>query len=93
MELFAVEVVQNHVETESLFDDGEGVFCGQRRHSGIVEDKACDCLATVDLVGELRLAEVAVVEAVLREGRENIGNVVSSDGNDGKRGESEDEEA
>ena len=91
MELFAVVVVQNHEEHESLFDDGEGVFPRQRRHSGIVEDKAGECLATVDLVGKLSLAEVAVVEAVLREGREHIGNIVSSDGN-GERGESEDEE-
>ena len=68
-----------------------GVFPSQHWHCGIVEDKVGEWLATVDLVDKLSSTETTLEEAVLREWREHIGNITSSDKNN-EHGENEDEE-
>ncbi|KAF7844743.1 hypothetical protein G2W53_001648 [Senna tora] len=69
---------------------GESGAVGDLVEFGWVEDKDGDCLAAVDLVGELRLGEEGVVVAVFREAGENVGDVVGGDGG-GEGGESEEE--
>ena len=67
------------------------VFLGRHWHCGIVEDKAGEWLATVELVDKLSSTKTTLEEAVLREWREHISNITSSDKNN-ERGENEDEE-
>ena len=67
------------------------VFLGQHWHCGIVEDKAGEWLVTVELVDKLSSTKTTLEEAVLREWREHISNITSSDKNN-ERGENEDEE-
>lgn len=65
------------------------MFSCEIREGAVIQDKDGDCLAAVDLVGELRLGEEAVVLAVLLEPRENVGDVVA--GGDGEEREEDKE--
>ena len=60
MELGRVVVVEDDVEAERVFNDGDGVFGCEGGQGTVVQDKDSDCLATVDLVVEFRLGEVVV---------------------------------
>lgn len=51
MELLWVVVVKQNEEAKCAFDNGEGVFGCEIRHSSVGEDKDGDCLATVDFIG------------------------------------------
>ncbi|KAK3036102.1 hypothetical protein RJ639_031683 [Escallonia herrerae] len=92
VELGGVVVVEEDVEAEGVLDDGRRVVSGERGHGGVVEDQDGDGVAGVDLVGELRLGEVIVEDAVVGKGGEHVGNVVGGDGGDGDGREGEEEE-
>lgn len=68
VEFVVVEVVEENVEAEEVFDDGEGVLVGDGGECGVVEDEHGDCLTRVDFVGEPGLGEEVVEVAVLRIG-------------------------
>lgn len=89
VEFSVVEVVEEDVEAEEVFDDGERVLVGNGGECGVVEDEHGDGLARVDFVGEPSLGEEVVEVAVLRVGGENVGDVVGGD--DGEEGEKEEE--
>jgi len=91
VELCVVEVVEEDVEAEEVFDDGEGVFCGHGGEGGVVEDEDGDGLAGVDFAGEAGLGEEAVEVAVVGVGGENVGDIVGGGGG-GEEGEEEERE-
>lgn len=91
MEFRRIVVVQDNVEAEEVFDDGERMFGNDGGKSAIRDDEDGDGLTAVDLVGESGLLKVVAEVAVLREVLENVGDVMGGDdGSDG--GESEEEE-
>ncbi|KAI8539234.1 hypothetical protein RHMOL_Rhmol09G0165800 [Rhododendron molle] len=68
MELLGIEVVEEDVEAEGVFNDRERLFGCERGHGGVGEDEDGEGLAVVDLaVDLLRLGEVTVEEAVFWE--------------------------
>lgn len=76
VELLWVIVVKKNMKAKDVLDDRKRMFGCEGGHSPIVEDKASDCLSAVDLIGQLRLGEEAVVRRVFRKTFENGSNIV-----------------
>ncbi|KAL6964975.1 hypothetical protein U1Q18_036031, partial [Sarracenia purpurea var. burkii] len=91
VELGGVEVVQEDVEAESVLDDGEGVFGSESGHGAVVQNEDSDGIAAVNFAVELCLGEVAIEEAVVRKGREDLCDIVGV-GGEGHERESEEQE-
>lgn len=90
MEFRRIVVVQDDVETEEVFDNGERMFGDDGGESAIGDDKDGDSLTAVDLVSESSLLQVVAEIAVLRVVFEHVSNIVGGDdGRSGGEGEEE----
>ena len=87
VEFCGILVVQDDVETEEIFDNGERMFVEDGR---IGNDKDEDNLTAVYLVSKSGLLEIIVENVVLREVFQHVGNIVGGDdGSSGGEGEEE----
>lgn len=90
VEFRRIVVVQDDVETEEVFDNGERMFGDDGGESAIGDDKDGDSLTAVDLVSESSLLQVVAEIAVLRVVFEHVSNIVGGDdGRSGGEGEEE----
>lgn len=81
VELLRVEVVEEDVEGEDVFDGAEGeVLREEIVHGGVVDGADGDCLAAVDLRRQLRYGKVVVEGGKLGVFSENTGDVESIGG-------------